>query len=137
MAGCNQIVGVKNILVTFRNCDSGQVVGPIAHELATDDEPKIRTFEWHSEELKGGFTKRKHKNPMMEMKLIMDQRIPMKDYQGRSALDIQIEYISGRVYTGAGGGVTTDSASDTYEADLKLSFAAIDELLPPGSLMAA
>lgn len=137
MAGCNKIVGIKNILMTFTNCETGERVGPIAHELATDEDPKIRSHEWTQEDLKGGYTKRKHHNPFMELKVIRDPRIPLKDYQGRSAIDLQIEYIMGYVYTGVDGGVTGDPSSDTYEADMKISFAEVHELLPPGGLMAA
>ena len=134
---CNKIVGIKNILLTFTNCDSGQVVGPIAHELSTDEEPKIRSYEWTQEDLKGGFTKRKHHNPFIEIKVIRDPRVPLKDYQGRSQIDLQVEYVAGYVYTGSEGGVTGDPSSDTYGADMKISFPRVDELLPPGSLMAA
>ena len=34
---CENQVGVKNILLTFRDCDTDAVYGPISHKLATED----------------------------------------------------------------------------------------------------
>jgi len=34
---CEQIVGVKNILLTFTHCDTGQVVARRAHKLSSDE----------------------------------------------------------------------------------------------------
>lgn len=132
---CENIVGVKNILLTFTNCETGQVTGPISHKLATEEIPKWRTYEFQSEELPGGYTKRRHISPKCEMQLIRDLRVPLADYQGRSAVALQVEYENGLVYTGANGNITGDDTSDTHEVQCMMSFKFIDELLPPGALI--
>ena len=132
---CQKIVGVKNILISFRNCDTDQVVGPIAHDLARDDLPRWRLYEYRQEKLPGGYVRRHHISPECEMNLIRDLRIPLRDYQGRSALKIQVEYENGLVYTGESGGVQGEEMSDTHEVTLKLAFKVLEELLPPGGLM--
>lgn len=131
---CPSIIGVKNILITFTNCDTNEVVGPISHELAKEDLPRWRLYEYRQETLPGGYVKRHHISPECEMDLIRDLRMPLVDYQGRSALDIQVEYDNGLVYTGTSGGITGDEKSDTHEVMLKIAFRQLTELLPPGAL---
>lgn len=134
---CENIVGVKNILLTFKNCDTNQIVGPISHQLSSEEIPRIRAYDFTHEDLPGGYMKRKHNNQKLNMKVIRDTRIPLKDYQGRSAISVQIEYDNGLVYTGLEGGVRGDMMSDTHEVELELSFRVLEELLPPGALLAA
>lgn len=134
---CENIVGVKNIVLTFKNCETNQTTAPIVHQLASEELPTLRTYEWTQDELPGGYTKRKHHNPKLSMRIIRDLRIPLKDYQGRSAITVQIEYENGLVYTGLEGGVKGDQMSDTHEVQLELSFRILEELLPPGQLLAA
>lgn len=137
MAACDNIVGVKNILIKFTNCDTGQVTGPFQHELAKEDLPKWRTYAYKQEALPGGFVRRHHIHPECEMDIRRDLRVPLLDYQGRSQLDIQVEYDNGLVYTGTSGGVVGDEKSDTHEVMLRIAFRSLAELLPPGALIAA
>lgn len=131
---CPSIVGVKNILLTFTNCETGAVLGPIVHELAKEELPQWRSYEYKQEMLPGGYVRRHHISPEVDMTVIRDLRVPLTYYQGKAALDVQVEYDNGLVYTGTSGGVLGDDKSDTHEAPLKVAFRQLTELLPPGSL---
>jgi hypothetical protein len=134
---CESIVGVKNILLTFHDCDTDQVFGPYSHELASDELPTLKLCPYTNETLTGGYTRRTYANSLMTMNVIRDLRIPLSYYQGCAALDAQIEYENGLVYTAKGGTHTGDDQSDTHSVTLTLSYKTIDELLPEGALIAA
>lgn len=136
MASCEALVGVKNIMLTFLNCDTNVKIGPISHKLSSDEIPEIRTCAVKNESLPGGYTKRQEDSAMMTMKVIRDLRIPLAAYQGCWSIDAQVEYLNGLVYTGLSGNVTSDAASDTHETEIEMTFLEIDELLPVGGLAA-
>jgi hypothetical protein len=131
---CEDLVGVKNILLTFTDCDTLESYGPISHQLASEDLPTVRACGFTNEALPGGFVKRVLSYAQMEMNIIRDTRIPIAYYQGCAAVDVQIEYYNGLVYTGIGGSGTGDDMSDGHEVTLTLAFKEIDELLPAGLL---
>lgn len=139
MAGCNKQVGIKNILITFTNCTTGQVIGPVAHELAEEKIPDVRTSRSTSEALPGGYTRLSHGHSNIKMNVIRDLRIPLNMYQdpGVASVAIQLEYINGLVYTGVGGSVTGKDESDTHGVPLDITFDILDELLPDGALATA
>lgn len=135
---CDNQVGVKNILLTFHDCDSGATLGPISHELASDDLPTVRTCRYTNESMTGGYVSRSLGSPGMEMNVIRDSRVPLAYYQGCASVDAQIEYFNGLVYTGLDGSATGDDLSDTHQVTLTLTFRQeIDEILPAGTLQAA
>lgn len=133
---CENVLGVKNILITFINCDTDEIIGPIAHQLAAEDLPTWRACAWKSESLPGGYVKRVASMASGEMKVIRDKRVPLSYYQGCAALNVQVEYASGIVYTGRGGGITGDTKSDSHEVDLQMTFRVLEEVLPAGALAA-
>lgn len=134
---CENMIGVKNILITFFDCETETTLGPVAHILATEELPMWRNCTWVSEKLIGGYTKRKAANAGVELTVVRDTRIPLAWYQGCVAINMQIEYLNGIVQTGLGGGIAGDNKSDTHEVQLDITFRTVDELLPPGSLVAA
>lgn len=134
---CDNQVGVKNILLTFRDCETDEVLGPYSHELSSEDLPTIRTCNYNNEPLQGGYVKRQVGNPEIELKVVRDLRIPLSYYQGCSSVNVQIEYFNGLVYSGANGTGTGDEKSDTHEVTMTISFRVLDELLPVGALQAA
>lgn len=136
MACANQ-VGVKNIMIKFTDCETGQTFGPIKHELATEEIPKLRLCPYKNEMLPGGYVKRRVGQNEIEMNVIRDTRIPLSFYQGCAETDIQIEYFNGLVYSGVGGTNTGEERSDTHEVAMTMVFRTIDELLPSGRLQAA
>ena len=134
---CENMVGVKNVVITFYDCSTDTKIGPISHELASEDLPTWRTCPWNNENLIGGFAKRRAGSQGVEIKVIRDLRVPLKYYQGCAALEVQVEYENGLVYSGVGGGILGDTKSDTHEVDLNVTFRNVDELLPAGALVAA
>ncbi len=131
---CENQVGVKNILITFKDCDTDAVYGPIAHVLATDTLPTWRLCAFNNEPLPHGYVKRVPTNPEVEINVIRDLRIPIAMYQGCSDVNLQVEYYNGLVYSAAKGTGTGDEKSDTHEVAMTISFREIDEMLPAGLL---
>ncbi|MGL5736569.1 MAG: hypothetical protein ACRCYS_17030 [Beijerinckiaceae bacterium] len=134
---CDKIIGVKNLMLTFTVCETGQVLGPISHKLATDDLPNIRFTNFKNEPLRHGYSKRIADNATVEVKPIGDERIQSRYYQGDAEIKLQIEYENGRVVTGEKGTVTGDEKTDTFEYSMMIVFPTLEELLPPGALLAA
>lgn len=134
---CEQIVGVKNILLTFTNCDTGQVIARRAHKLSSDELPRHRVVNHKAEPLTGGYTRRHEYSPRSEMKVIRDLAIPLAWYQGAASITYQVEYENGLVYTGEAATVTGEEMSDTHEVNLVLITKRISELLPDGALASA
>lgn len=134
---CANVVGVKNIICTFTNCADKSTIGPLSHLLAKDSElPRWRLFDRVYEKLPGGYTRMKQSSYEVDLSMIRDLRVPLAYYQGKAAIDIQVEYENGLVYTGKAGGITTEDLSDTHEVSIKAVFQLIDELLPPGAIAA-
>ena len=131
---CENQVGVKNILITFLDCDTGLIYGPISHKLSSDELPTWRLCAFNNDPLPQGYVKRQPTNPEVEIKVIRDLRIPLAMYQGCSDVTLQVEYYNGLVYSAAKGTGTGDEKSDTHEVTLTISFKEIDELLPAGTL---
>lgn len=133
---CENQVGVKNILITFKDCDTEAIYGPIAHNLSSEDLPTWRLCAYNNDPLPRGYVKRQPTNPEVEIKVIRDLRIPLAMYQGCSDVALQVEYYNGLVYSAVKGTGTGDEKSDTHEVQMTISFKEIDELLPAGTLEA-
>lgn len=131
---CENQVGVKNILITFKDCDTDAVYGPISHNLATDTLPTWRLCAYNNEPLPHGYVRRQPTNPEVEINVIRDLRIPLSMYQGCSDVTLQVEYYNGLVYSAQKGTGTGDEKSDTHEVAMTISFKEIDEMLPAGTL---
>jgi hypothetical protein len=125
---------VKNILLTFKDCDTDQIYGPIAHELSSEDLPTWRLCPYNNTPMPGGFVKRARGNSSVEMKVIRDLRIPLAMYQGCANVQGQVEYYNGMVISFMDGTGTGDDKSDTHEVTLAIAFLTYDELLPAGLL---
>ena len=120
--------------MTFRDCDTDAVYGPISHKLSSEDLPTWRLCAFNNDPLPHGYVKRQPTNPEVEIKVIRDLRIPLAMYQGCSDVNLQVEYYNGLVYSASKGTGTGDEKSDTHEVTLTLVFKEIDELLPVGTL---
>ena len=131
---CENQVGVKNILMTFLDCDTGAIYGPIAHKLSSEDLPTWRLCNYNNDPLPWGYVKRVPTNPEVEINVIRDIRIPLSMYQGCSDVTLQVEYYNGLVYSAARGTGTGDEKSDTHEVAMTVVFRIIDEMLPEGTL---
>lgn len=138
MACANQ-VGVKNLAITFRDCDGGLIggVGDIrsrVHELAQDELPKYMMVNYTLEGLSGGRVKRTYKNARIEIMVVRDLSIPLAYYQGRASIDIQVEHVNGIVVTGIDGSVVEVETSDGNDVTMNIEFKRVEELLPSGAL---
>jgi hypothetical protein len=131
---CPKLLGVKNIPIRFTNCNTGQVLGPIIHKLASDELPQIRVYPFSSEALANGYSRQFQRSAKIMMRIQRDPRVPLSWYQGAAVLDIQLEMESGHVYTGEGGTIIGEPTSDSLEVEIEASFENIDELLPDGAL---
>jgi hypothetical protein len=131
---CENNVGVKNILITMKDCDTDAVFGPIAHVLASDTLPTFRLCPYKNEALPYGYVSRKPTNPEVEISVIRDLRIPLALYQGCADVTLQVEMFNGLVYSAQKGTGTGEEKSDTHEVKMTISFLEIDEMLPDGLL---
>lgn len=134
MANCDNQVGVRNISIRFKDCDTGATYGPIVHELSGDSQPTYRLCEYANEPLPGGYVRRKKGNNEISMQIIRDLRIPLSLYQGCGSIDVTIEHFNGYVITGVEGTATGGDASDGHEVTVTATFKEVDELLPVGVL---
>lgn len=134
---CDNVHGVKNIMFTFRDCSTGQRIGPISHEMAGSDLPTFKTCAFENEALPGGYIKRVHSNASAELNVIRDRRLPLSYYQGCAVITMQVEMENGIVFTGNEGGVVGGDRSDAHEVTVEISFRVLDEMLPPDALVAA
>lgn len=131
---CENQIGVKNLMLTFHDCDTDEVYGPIAHELATDEQPEYKMCPYENELLPGGYVRRTVAWAEITVTVIRNLGIPLTLYQGCSSVDIQIEHFNGLVYSAVQGTATGEDASDAHEVTLTMAFREIDELLPAGQI---
>lgn len=136
MADCNNQVGVRNILITFLDCDNDVTYGPFSHELANEEQPTYRLCDYANEPLPGGYVRRTKGNNNITLSVIRNLGIPLALYQGCAAIDITIEHFNGLVITGLSGTSTGDEGSDGHEVMINATFREIDELLPNGAIAA-
>lgn len=129
---CRNQVGVRNITITFYDCDTGRTYPRVSHILADDQQPEYKLCDFSNEPLPGGYVRRNRGNNQIGLTVIRNQSIPLALYQGCAAVDIQIEHHNGRVVTGLRGTVTGDNTSDGHEVSITATFLEIDELLPNG-----
>lgn len=130
---CENQVGVKNVMLTFRDCDTDDEFGPIAHELADDTQPTYRLCNFSNEELPGGYIQRTKGAYQIEVVVVRNLTVPLALYQGCANVDVQVEHYNGLVYSAVNGSATGTESSDAHSVTLTLSFKEpIDELLPVG-----
>lgn len=134
---CDKQNGVKNILITFTNCDTDETIGPISHDLPDDTLPTYKNCAWAITALTNGYVQRAASNATMTLPVIRDPRVPLAWYQGCASLDVQVEKFDGTVMTIDGGSVVDGEESDGYSVTMNIVANEIDELLPRGSLAAA
>lgn len=133
---CDNQIGVRNIIISFRDCDTGATYGPISHELSGDTQPTYRLCEYSNEALPGGYTRRTRGSNEISLSVIRNQGIPLAMYQGCASIDVTIEHFNGTVITGVSGTATGAEGSDGHEVSITATFKEIDELLPNGPLAA-
>jgi hypothetical protein len=133
MPDCNNQVGVRNIFITFKDCDSDTTYGPISHELAGEELPQYKFCDYRNEPLPGGYVRKLRTNNEMSLVIIRDLSVPLAMYQGCAAVDITVEHHNGTVVTGFTGTSVGDESSDGHEVTLTATFREMDEILPSGA----
>ena len=128
---CRNQVGVRNITISFYDCDTGQSYPKISHILANDEQPQYRLCDYANEPLPGGYVRRTKGNNQISFTVIRNQGVPLALYQGCAGVDVQIEHFNGRVVTGLKGTLTGDESSDGHEVTVTATFLEVDELLAP------
>lgn len=127
---CDNQIGIKNILMTFRDCNTGRVIRKVSHKLSSDELPTVKMCEFVNEMLTAGYVRRTAANSSVSLSVIRNTAIPLSFYQGCAEVDIQLEYLNGLIYTGVGGSVIGDERSDTHEVAMEISYRLIEETLP-------
>lgn len=136
MDPCGNQVGIRNIFISFFDCDNNVRYNGIVHELAGDEQPTYKLCPYTNEALTGGFVRRNRSNQMMNLTVLVNPNIPLRLYQGCASLDVTVEHFNGKVYSGIGGTPTGDERSDSHEVTLEVSFTDIDELLATTNIQA-
>lgn len=130
MATCDNQVGVKNILISFLNCDTGQTITSVSHKLANGDElPTAKICNYTLTPRTAGRVTRSEDNSSLTMNVIRDNRVPLSWYQGCAKIDVQIEWFDGIVWTATNGSVVDAAESDGHDVTVTAIFDSIDELL--------
>lgn len=134
---CDKQNGVKNILVTFEDCNTGQRFGPLSHRLADGAEiPTVKTCARVNTALTGGYVQVAEDNASMTLTIIKDRTIPTAWYQGCASLDIQVEKLDGTIWTLTGGSVTEPDESDGHSVTMTVIAEEIFETLPGAAIAA-
>jgi len=126
---CENQVGVKNVLITFRNCDTDEVIQKVAHEEVGENDFNVVNCRFRNESGKNGKVSVSKDNATMTITVDRNPDIPLSYYQGCAAIDIQVEMKSGRVYTAYNGSVVDPDGSDGTTVTMNLIFSEIDEML--------
>lgn len=128
---CQNQIGIRNILFTFTDCDTGTVIGPVSHKLADSESlPTVKSCPWHNTPLTNGRIKRAASNASIKLKVIPLDDIPLSYYQGSASIDTQIEYFNGRVYVGKDGAISESDGSNLEGVDMNIVFKSLHEDLP-------
>jgi hypothetical protein len=127
---CENQVGVRNIWMTFTDCDTGTVYGPFAHDLAGDEQPMYRLCPFSNEAMPNGYVKRNVSNSKIGLNIVRHQGVPLQMYQGCAAVNVNIEHYNGRIVTALNGTPIGDDDSDGHEVSMDITFAEVDEYLP-------
>lgn len=140
MASCQNLVGVRNLVLGFVDCSSNVVgsAGTIksrTHAMAKDELPMYMMVNYTNEGTSNGRVKRTYENCKVEIKVSRDISIPLQYYQGRASIDYQCEHLSGAVVTGLSGFVTGVETSDGDEVSMTIEFIRLEELLPSGAII--
>lgn len=130
MADCPEIVGVRNIVISFRDCDTDVELRNIFHKLASDVLPVFNLCPYTYTALPGGKVQKSEGTGVsLEMEVQRVPSIPSAYYTGCAALDVTLEYYDGSVITFLNGAVIDSTGTDGNTATITAIFKEADELL--------
>lgn len=128
MANCDKTIGLRNVLLTFLDCDGNIIQGPLVHEPTEDSEPNIMMCKEKREALSSGRSKIMRGNTeITDLAVYRRLEVPLAIYQGCAAVNVTLEYYNGLVYTGLNGTVIDAEGSDGVVVNMTIIFDDIDE----------
>lgn len=130
MAECPSQVGVRNLVISFKDCDSDAEWRNVVHKMNGDTLPTVMACNKVTTQLPGGKVQVSEGNGYTFTADIQRvEGIPLAMYQGCAALDISVEWYDGSVWTLINGSVTDATESDGNTITLTASFQEFDEIL--------
>lgn len=128
---CDKKEGIKNILLTFTDCDTEETTGPISHKQPVDaDLPTVMACSYANTDIGRGRVTVAEQSQNLSVTVQGDRSIPMSWYQGCAEIKIQIEWFTGEVWTGMAGQVIDAEASNRTSITMSIIFEEIDIMLP-------
>lgn len=130
MAECPAQVGVRNLVISFRDCDSDSEWRNIAHKMNGDILPTVLACNKITTRLPGGKVQVSEGNGYTFTADVQRvESIPLAMYQGCAAIDVSVEWYDGSVWTLLTGSVIDAAESDGNTITLTASFQEFDEIL--------
>jgi hypothetical protein len=136
---CANAFGIKNIFITFTVCRgsrAGYVSPPISHSQFGDAMPMIRNVAHKNQQLPGkrGRVKQTPTPKSFEIEVEVEDNIPLAWYQGDATMDVDVEYLSGKIYNVLNAIPMGEEKSDTNSIKLNLDADEIGEFLAASPL---
>lgn len=130
MAECPSQVGVRNLVISFKDCDSDQEWRNVAHKMNGDVLPTVLACNKNTTALPGGKVQvSEGTGYTFSADIQRACGIPLAMYQGCAAIDVSVEWYDGSVWTLLNGSVTDAGESDGNSITLTGSFQEFDEIL--------
>ena len=127
---CPEVVGVRNVIISFRDCDSDVVLRNIFHKLASDTLPTFNLCPYTYTALPGGKVQKSEGTGVtLEMEIERVPSIPSAYYTGCASIDVTLEYYDGSVLTFLNGAVVDSGGTNGHTVSISAVFKEADELL--------
>lgn len=125
---CESDVGLKNLVLTFRDCNTGEEISAISHNLAEDTQ-----FEWNAcpytrTSTSGRKTRVSKASVQINFTVVPSLSIPSNYYTGCAEMDVSAEFYSGRVITATNGSIVDASAMNEESVAIQARFDVLDEI---------
>lgn len=127
---CANKEGVKNILLTFVDCETGEKISNISHKQPLDaDNPTMIGCAFNNTDIGRGRVSVAERSEQMTLTVQGDNAVPISYYQGCASVTVQVEWFSGEVWTGEDGNVIEPDASNRASITMTLVFEKINVML--------
>lgn len=133
MAECPDIVGVRNVLISFKDCDNDQEMRNVVHKVASDTLPTYNLCNYVLTALPGGKVQRSEGTGFtLEIEIQVVDGIPTAWYTGCAAIDVTLDYYDGKVLTFLNGAIIDSGGTDGNTVVISAVFKDADELFAEG-----
>lgn len=135
MANCPAQVGVRNLVISFKDCESDNEWRNVVHKINGDTLPTVMACNKTTTVLPGGKVQvGEGTGYTFTADILRVESIPLAMYQGCAAIDVSVEFYDGSVWTLLNGSVTDATESDGNTIQLTASFQEFDEILAVNTL---